>query len=272
MKQGIALRLRGVLIVCLAAFACSACQNTSPRPIGAAPGRTPFPFITATPIPTLPAGTDTPQPAPAVTTIPTPTQPPPGLSTSRTPSITPSAAPTDAISLICPTQPDGPFHTIYATSPGLAPSLGCPVTQEGDAVALPVAVSARYQPMERGHLLWLSSIGWFEGRVVLALLDDATYARYDDTYIAGVDAASGGPAPPEGLFQPAGSLGKIWRETPGLTDRMGFGTAPEVTVEALMQLYQYGEMLYLPAQSLMFVTMRGEPGSWSVYTLGDSPG
>jgi hypothetical protein len=124
-----------------------------------------------------------------------------------------------------------------------------------------------YQPCERGHLVWLSNLGWFAGRVVYVLLDDLTYSRYDDTYDPNFDSPGGNAILPAGLYEPLEALGKVWRETPGLRERIGFGTAPASQSRSEMMMFQYGEMLSVPQNGIVFVFKRGNPNVWSVYSV-----
>ena len=244
-----------------------ACQPSSISPIDVFPSSTPFPFVTATQVPT---GTPI---TPTATTTPLPTVPPTATYTSgliltpSTPTQGGEVTPTIG-QVFCPSQPAGVFRYVYDSTPGLPIVLGCVSTPDEDTAAQPWPVEARYLPMERGHMLWLSSVGWYEGRVIYVMLDDQSYTRYDDTYISGVDNRSGGPSPPEGLFQPVENLGKVWRIVPGLIERVGFGIEPETQGQVVMQLYQYGEMVHLPDRGEVFVLWRSQPDGWALYKLG----
>lgn len=119
-------------------------------------------------------------------------------------------------------------------------------------------------------MLWLSNVGWYEGKVVYVMLSDGTYRRFEDSYAAGADRESGGPSPPEGLFQPVERLGKIWRIIPGLIEQIGFGIEPQTSALAQMQLYQYGEMVYLPINQIVFAFWRAQPDSWTVFQLAEA--
>ncbi len=255
-----------LLALGVALTACAARGETAP-PIP--PTRTPYPFVTATPRPTTtpptpatPTSTHTPTPTPTPTATETPTEGP-------SPTPTTNAALTPA-SLSCPAQPEGVFSLIAAREPETAAALGCVTSPEGQPPQVwPVAL--RVQPMERGYLLWQSNVGWFTGQpVISALRPDGTYARYDDTYQPGIDRASGGPPAPEGLVQPVESLGKVWRLVPGLIEELGFGLEPERRFEGEMQLFELGEMVYLPPFEAVIVLRRGVPNRWALVPLAES--
>ena len=262
------------LVLAAASVALLAACASPPTPEQAiAPTNTPFPFVTATPRPTstpailtAPAPTTASPPAstPTATLRPTigpsPTQPAPPL---EGPAPTPTVAP-------CPAQPEGVFRQVYEANLEVAQALGCVIAPAGEEPrGWPVAV--RFQPMERGYLLWLSNIGWYTGQpVIVVMLADGTYTRYEDTYQLGIDRAEGGPPAPESLHQPREALGKAWRIIPGLIEQIGFGTQPESRFETEMQLYEYGEMLYLPEPEVIFVLQHGVPNTWGVYPLNPS--
>jgi len=257
-------RLLGFALIGLMASlsACGQANSASP------PTPTPYPFVTATLrptalMPTIPSATPTTTVTPTLTPTFTNTPEPdiPTATATATWTVTPS--PTVLQTPVCRYQPAGPLRDIYFSDPKLTAALGCPTTPDARTAPAPWPVQTRYQPMERGHLLWLSNLGWFEAsRVVYVLLDDGIYQRYDDTYTPGVDRPSGGPDAPPDLYQPQEYLGKVWRTIPGLIEDMGFGSGPEVLAETEMQLYVSGEIVVVPSAGGAFVFMRGAPNRW----------
>ncbi len=167
----------------------------------------------------------------------------------------------------CPDQPEGIFRQVTRSDPELAAALGCVTAPQGEQPQV-WRVALRIQPMERGYLLWQSTVGWHTGQPVITVLrPGGTYSRFDDTYQPGIDRAAGGPPPPEGLHQPTENLGKVWRIIPGLVEELGFGIEPESRFEGEMVLYQYGEMTYLPPLDGVLVLRRGTPNHWALYLL-----
>lgn len=114
-------------------------------------------------------------------------------------------------------------------------------------------------------MLWLSNLGWFDAKVIYVLLDDLTYTRHDDTFDPNADPSSGNYLPPTGLYEPVDTLGKVWRTSPGLKDRLGFATEPEVMINTKMQMFEYGEMIHIPPTDVVFVFKRGVSNTWSVH-------
>lgn len=263
--------LIGVLLVCT--FLSVGCRRADSA---ASPLPTPYPFVTATVQPTALMPTFAP-PTPSVTPSPTqtPTFTPTPEATIPTetpgPTATVTATPTPLQTPLCNRQPDGVIRDAYRSDPQLSAALGCPTTPDNRTLPALWPVQVRYQAMERGHLLWLSNLGWYEdSRLIYVLFEDGTYQRFDDTYAPGVDRPSGGPDAPEGLFQPQDYLGKVWRMIPGLIERLGFGTAPEILTDTSMQLYEGGEVVEVPTAGGVFVFVRGAPNRWQLIT-GNQP-
>ncbi|MBN1119866.1 MAG: hypothetical protein JXJ17_02210 [Anaerolineae bacterium] len=248
------------------------CGSASIRRLPDLPTKTPYPFVTATTGATTTATVyaETPTPSPTVvrTIPPSPTTAPSeSVLPTAEPSETPNPTETSIAQKVCPTLPAGAIRTVYETITELPTIIGCAVAPEDNPDQLVWGVEARFQPMERGHMLWLNRIGWYEGQVIIVLLEDHTTSRYEDTYIAGVDARSGGPTPPEGLYQPVESLGKVWRLIPGLSDDLGFGIELQKKIDAKMTLFEQGEIIYLPGVEVVFVITRGETVRWDGYSL-----
>lgn len=269
-------RLVGVIILIGGLAACGTAGG--PR-TASTPTATSFPFLTATERPSVTPTVATETPTPTATVfVPTstPTQRP-----TRTPSKTPdvSASPggeevtATAFGPVAPCLilPDGIFWKVYASDPGIPSALGC-TTSPPDSDEAPKAwpVESIYQPFERGHMLWLSNVGWFEGKVIYVLFDDRTYTRHDDLYDPhfddeGDEGDEGGP--PVGLYEPVGALGHLWRGDYFLRKQIGYGTTRESFAETVMQMFQYGEMVYLPQVGMVFVFKRGEPNTWSQHVV-----
>jgi hypothetical protein len=247
------------------------CQTASIERLPDLPTKTPFPFVTATTWATAPAPSATPTQTVVPTLPPSPTPAPSedAVLPTASPPASPTATETAAGQKSCPALPGGPIKRVYETISELPSVIGCAVAAEDNPDQLVWEVEAKFQPMERGHMLWLNSIGWYEGQVIVVMLEDHSTARYDDSYIAGVDPRSGGPTPPEGLYQPVESLGKVWRLIPGLSDDLGFGIEPQQRIAAQMGLFEQGEIVYLPGVEVVFVLSRGESVRWDGYSLGD---
>ena len=116
-------------------------------------------------------------------------------------------------------------------------------------------------------MLWSSGMGWDLSPVVYVLYEDGTYQLIGVAYIEGVDSPNGGLAPPPGLFEPQGSLGKVWRESPDVSARLGWATAPESRDFTQMQVFTNGEMVYVRPVGLTYVFKHAAPNTWLTYDV-----
>lgn len=261
-----------LIIVVLGMTGCESLLVT-PTPT---PTLTPYQFLTATPRPTT---TVTPTMTPTRKITETPTIETPSATPTLTPTITktprpvrgaktPTITPTELG--VCAAPPEGVFATLMENDPGLPPAMGC-TTSPPDSTELPQIwiVDVLYQPFERGYMLRLSNVGWYETPAIYVLTDDGIYTIYDDTYEASTSPTRvAGEQPPDGLYVPTGALYKIWHEIAGLHDRIGYATdLPSDEPQAQMQLFEYGEMVFLPALNTVFVMRRGAVNSWAAYQV-----
>ncbi len=131
--------------------------------------------------------------------------------------------------------PPGGFGTVYAADTALAAQLGCPL---GVTLTYPIAV----QTFERGTMIYVGTTP----SSIYVLSSAGTYSRYPDTFVDGVDPASGGEIAPSNLFEPVRGFGKVWRTNPGVRDMLGWATQPEAGAAGTLLLFQSGQMIALP--------------------------
>lgn len=102
---------------------------------------------------------------------------------------------------------------------------------------------AAEQVFEHGRVMWFKEIpaassrsGEKEGPHIYVLYDDGHAERFEDTWTE--DEADRDPnlAPPQGLYQPVRGFGKVWRNEPGVRERLGWALAPERAFEGAFQL------------------------------------
>lgn len=62
---------------------------------------------------------------------------------------------------------------------------------------------------------------------IYVIYNDSTWVTYPDTWTP--DQAMNDPSivPPDSWVQPTGAIGKVWREQPGVRDKLGWAYAPE---------------------------------------------
>ncbi|MBZ0310144.1 MAG: hypothetical protein K8I82_29050 [Anaerolineae bacterium] len=224
----------------------------SPSPVLAPtlPGQELTPFRTSTSAATATqAVTQTP------TFTPTPTDTP----------VTPGAifAPVGGIQAsggvsICSSAPQGGFGTVYTNNPDIAAQIGCPL---GSGSATPV--NNAYQTYEGGLMVWVSSVGVTGQSGIFAIINDGTFQRFNDTWREGIDPFSVGLSPPSGRIEPIRGFGKVWRETAGMSETMGWATSEEIGGTGFVLSFERGEMIYVPQNGQTYVLVAGVPGVWT---------
>ena len=82
------------------------------------------------------------------------------------------------------------------------------------------------QEFEHGRMFWIQATGQ-----IVVLFDDyptnanqtnPAWLSTPDTYTDAEPPNDPAIVPPEGMFQPERGFGKVWRETPGVSDRLGW--------------------------------------------------
>lgn len=224
----------------------------SPSPVLAPtlPGQELTPFSTSTSAATA---------TPAVTQTPTFT-----LTPTDTP-ITPGAiiGPVGGIPAggglsVCSIAPQGGFGVVYANNPDIAAQIGCPL---GSGSATPV--NNAYQTYEGGLMVWVSSVGATGQPGIFAIFNDSTFQRFNDTWRDGIDPVSVGLNPPAGRIEPIRGFGKVWRETAGMSEALGWATSEEIGGTGFVLSFERGEMIYVPQNGQTYVLVAGAPGVWT---------
>jgi hypothetical protein len=144
------------------------------------------------------------------------------------------------VSLLC-------LDTFFFTTSNKPISGGCPYR--------PAAfIAGAEQAFEHGRMLWLAPIpiassipGPAQGASIYVLYNAGVmdtwgvWQRYDDFWVPSQPESDPTLQPPAGLYQPLRGFGKIWREMPGVRDKLGWATAPEqgYTDGAYQTQYRY---------------------------------
>ena len=140
-----------------------------------------------------------------VAAVPTSTVEPPSPTTTVSMTTTATGAPTATPAPTLPAPTD------------LPPNFPTPVIA-------PVQVAE--QLYEHGRMFWLGPIKqiW-----VLKITNEGhgTWEVYEDTFEEGEPETDPSLVPPEGRYQPERGFGKLWRESPGLREELGWGITPE---------------------------------------------
>lgn len=121
----------------------------------------------------------------------------------------------------------------------IIPEWPCPypyffATPPNACASLPASHSAAAEQFfEHGRMIWLQemteSLGEEPtGGYIFVFRDDGSFARYDDTWIAGQPESDPALIPPEGLQQPIRGFGKLWRENSDIQAALGWALSAEM--------------------------------------------
>lgn len=106
------------------------------------------------------------------------------------------------------------------------PPDSCPATA-------PLVTEGAEQHFEHGVALWNRA----EDRIYL-LFDPnvvGAWRAFPDSWEEGQPESDPAIVPPEGLYQPIRGIGRVWREEPGIRDRLGWAVGPEVGYTTAVQ-------------------------------------
>jgi hypothetical protein len=144
------------------------------------------------------------------------------------------------------TIPELRRHYAEAVAP-VRTLLGCPGPVMRD-------VQAAEQFFERGSMVYHAPTSPKVPVGQIYVVFGGTPARYlstTDTWAEGVPETAG-LTPPPGLREPKRGFGLVWRETPGVRDRLGWATRPERAERATLQFFQNGLMVWLPGRDYVY--------------------
>jgi hypothetical protein len=154
-------------------------------------------------------------------------------------------------SAVCDTPIDPAFAGRSFDAYRLAIHLaGCPLAPQRD---LPLAE----QQFERGVMLYAATgrtrLGNGQIFMVRTTPLPVVYIAYPNTWAEG-QPDSAGLTPPAGLQEPRRGFGKLWRETPGVRETLGWALAPERADRGVFQpLSQGGGLLYAEGTNMIYL-------------------
>lgn len=149
------------------------------------------------------------------------------------------------ISTTCPNPPAGVFMNVVTANPSTLTMVGCPVGQP----PVTSGYSGAVQMFERGMMLWVGTAP----NVIYVLYNDGTMARYDDTFIQGVDPDEIGQTPPPNLIAPIRGFGKVWSNDPFVQSGLGWATQGEQGLDLTVHEFTSGRMIYISQQNRVYV-------------------
>lgn len=161
---------------------------------------------------------------------------------------------TGGIGAACATPPGGAVGVFLNSDPAFAAQLGC-------AIAGPTETAGAVQSFERGLMIYRASAFTGAPGTIEAISSDNRFSRYADSWISGVDPDSGNLMPPPGLIEPIRGFGKVWRSDGGLAARLGWALAGEQGLPLMVQLFERGAAIYVPAQNTTWILADDGPGA-----------
>lgn len=171
----------------------------------------------------------------------------------------------------CGLEPAQTFSDLWLDDAELRSRLRCPEPLYGDGrSSIDTAIATAYQPFEHGAMLWTENdYGYYFDRQVYVLYDDGNYERYVDSWDDSQPVDDPSIIPPSGFYQPVAGFGNVWREMPGVRDRLGWATEPESPSAGEIQPFERGEMIWRESEDHIWVfygdRFRAPAGDWGVY-------
>lgn len=110
---------------------------------------------------------------------------------------------------------------------------------------------------ERGQMYWISQRGGRSLVIVLFYEPDGRVSQqiFEDYWQPG-DPDTAGLTPPGSLLEPRRGFGKIWREQPGVRERIGWALEYEQESVLTFQRFQNGDLLYPMNENLVWELYR----------------
>jgi len=118
------------------------------------------------------------------------------------------------------------------------------------------------QDFENGYMFWISTTSPQQIWVLIKSASNPNQGEwriYQDTYADGEPEIDATLKPPKDtLYQPRRGFGKLWRNTPGMREALGWGTTPEFNLNTTY-VYQAGGSIdgtgkYTPGPGKHFLT------------------
>jgi hypothetical protein len=166
---------------------------------------------------------------------------------------------------VCSSTPVRGFGALWTANDSVRNQIGCPSYQSAQQ-SIPTASES----FQNGMMIWVDVQDQYNPiHSVLVLYNDGTFARYNDSWTEDQPTNDPSITAPGGLFQPVRGFGKVWRETPGVRDRLGWATNQEQGSTGAYQRFDYGTMI-LPGTPNQIYVFYGDlywqtNGTWAVY-------
>jgi hypothetical protein len=134
----------------------------------------------------------------------------------------------------------------------------------------PLRANAVMQEFEHGRMIRLASTGeivvLFDDFPTSAGAQNPAWLRVADPYTEGALVEDPSIEPPPGLVEPERGFGMIWRDTPGVRDRLGWAVGPEQPYTSTQQTTQtpLGEQIFFTDPLDQVITLIPAQQGWLV--------
>lgn len=175
-------------------------------------------------------------------------------------SVAPTFTPLALAPINCPWSTPPALQAVLSSDPALGTALGCPS-------GTPVQFAGAAQVFQSGTMYYLDG----SPRSIYVLMVDGHYRRFDDTWVQGVDADSGGEVPPPGMIEPIRGFGKVWRTNADVRASLGWAITNEMGDTATVEYFERGRAIYLPVRGETIILAEdpgGQSGVWRAISGG----
>jgi hypothetical protein len=142
------------------------------------------------------------------------------------------------------------FGKVWTWYPAVRDDLGCPTDVEK-------GIWSAEQTFQNGYMFWRE-----DTRRIYVLYDDHTWQLFTDTWEEGDPEYDPNIVPPSGFYQPKRGFGKVWREQPGVRDKLGWATGEERGFWASIEPFEEGLMIWSDVEGIFVLY---NDGTWKDY-------
>ncbi|MBN1681231.1 MAG: hypothetical protein JW966_13170 [Anaerolineae bacterium] len=177
---------------------------------------------------------------------------------SPTPETVASDATGSAVSGETPASPQPTADTAASITPSPGPTEAPDIFPTATVAEVQIAE----QVFENGRMFWIRhTLQIWVMQNTEGDPNSGDWFCYNDPFQEGEVEMDPAIIPPEGLYQPRRGFGKLWRNTPGLRDSLGFATTPEFELTS--------SYTYLPGGYVQDNQYFAGPGEHRLTTLYD---
>jgi hypothetical protein len=121
-----------------------------------------------------------------------------------------------------------------------------------------MSVQAAEENFQHGIMFWRS-----DNDRIYILYDNGIWQSVIDPWREGEPEFDPGITPPWGYYQPIRGFGEVWREEPGVRDRLGWATDQERGFTAAVQPFENGLMIWSNVEGIYVLY---DDGTWQHFS------